>query len=125
VASTRGYPRLSDIGRMVSRSAYAQLGYSPWLLAGTIVAMTLVYVVPPLAALFGAGAVRLFGCGAWAIMAVLYWPVLKLYGRSPLWAPALPAIAFAYLAFTIDSALASMRGKGGLWKGRFQAARAK
>jgi hopene-associated glycosyltransferase HpnB len=125
VASIRGYPRLSDIGRMVSRSAYAQLGYSPWQLSGTVAAMTLIYLVPPAAALFGSGAVRLFGIGAWAVMAVLYWPVLKLYGRSPLWAPALPAVACAYLAFTIDSAFASMRGKGGLWKGRFQAARVK
>jgi hypothetical protein len=38
---------------------------------------------------------------------------------------ALPGIAFAYLMFTIDSALKSMRVRGGLWKGRFQAARAK
>jgi hypothetical protein len=38
---------------------------------------------------------------------------------------ALPAVAFAYVLFTIESALASRRGQGGLWKGRFQAARAK
>jgi hopene-associated glycosyltransferase HpnB len=125
VASIRSYPRVRDIGRMVSRSAYAQLGYSPWRLFGTVAAMTLVYLVPPFAALFGSGAVRLFGVGAWAVMAVLYWPVLRFYARSPLWAPALPAVACAYLIFTIKSALASMRGKGGLWKGRFQAARAK
>jgi len=38
---------------------------------------------------------------------------------------ALPAIASAYLMFTIDSAMKSMRGQGGFWKGRFQAVRAK
>jgi hopene-associated glycosyltransferase HpnB len=121
LASIRGYPRLRDIGRMVSRSAYAQLGYSPWRLLYTVAGMTLVYFVPPLAALFASGWARLFGAGAWAVMAVLYWPVLRFYGRSPLWAPALPAVACAYLMFTIQSAFASMRGKGGLWKGRFQA----
>lgn len=125
VASIRGYPRWRDIARMVSRSAYAQLGYSPWQLLGTVIGLALVYLVPPLAALFGSGMVRVAGIAGWAMMAVLYGPVLRFYGCSLLWAPALPAIAASYLVFTVESALASMRGKGGLWKGRFQAARAK
>ena len=125
IVSIRNYPQVRDIGRMVARSAYAQLGYSPWRLIGTVAGLTLVYLVPPFAALFGSGAARLFGIGAWAVMAALYWPVLRFYGLSPLWAPALPAIACAYLIFTVQSALASIRGKGGLWKGRFQAAKAK
>jgi hopene-associated glycosyltransferase HpnB len=124
VASIRGYPQIDDIRRMVSRSAYAQLGYSPWHLLGTVAAMTLVYLAPPFPALFGSGATRFAGIAAWAVMAVLYWPVLRFYGRSPLWAPALPAVAFAYLLFTVESAINHMRGKGGLWKGRFQAASA-
>ena len=125
IVSIRSYPHWRDIAAMVSRSAYAQLGYSPWQLAGAVTAMTLTYLVPPVAALFGSGAVFMFGIGAWAIMAILYQPVLRLYRLSPLWGLALPATAFAYLLFTMASALASMRGKGGLWKGRFQAARAK
>ena len=40
---------------MVSRTAYAQLRYSPLMLAGTVAGLTLVYLVPPLAALFGTG----------------------------------------------------------------------
>jgi hopene-associated glycosyltransferase HpnB len=125
VTSIRSYPGWRDVGRMVSRSAYAQLRYSPLLLAGTIAAMALTFLVPPLAALAGAGNTRWFGIGAWALMAVLFAPTLRLYRLSPLGGLALPAIAFAYLIFTIDSALKSMRGQGGLWKGRFQAARAK
>ena len=35
VQSIRPYPHWDDIRRMVARSAYAQLGYSPLLLAGT------------------------------------------------------------------------------------------
>ena len=38
---------------MVARSAYAQLRYSPLLLAGTVVGMALTYLAPPLLALFG------------------------------------------------------------------------
>jgi hopene-associated glycosyltransferase HpnB len=125
VTSIRSYPGWGDVARMVSRSAYAQLGYSPLLLAGTIAAITLAFLVPPVAALTGSGDTRLLGIGAWALMAALFWPTLRLYGISPLGGLGLPAIAFAYLMFTIDSALKSMRGQGGLWKGRFQAARAK
>jgi hypothetical protein len=31
-----------------------------------------------------------------------------------------PAIALAYMAFTLDSAYQHWRGRGGLWKGRVQ-----
>ncbi len=125
VRSVRAYPRWADIAQMVSRSAYAQLRYSPPLLIGTVAAMTLIFLVPPFAALCGAGPVRAFGILAWAIMAILFQPILRLYGRTPVWGAAVPAIAFAYLMFTVDSAIKFMRGRGGLWKGRFQAARVK
>ena len=125
VTSIRPYPHWRDIAAMVSRSAYAQLDYSPLRLAGTVAAMTLVYLVPPVTALTASGTAFLFGVSTWALMAILYQPVLRLYRLSPLWGLALPAVAFAYVLFTIESALASRRGQGGLWKGRFQAARAK
>jgi hopene-associated glycosyltransferase HpnB len=125
VTSIRTYPKWRDIAAMVSRSAYAQLDYSPLRLAGTVAAMTLVYLVPPLITLTASGTAFLFGASAYALMAILYQPVLRLYRRSPLWGLALPAVAFAYVLFTIESALAARSGRGGLWKGRFQAARAK
>lgn len=125
VTSIRSYPRWSDLAQMVSRSAYAQLGYSPVQLIGAVLALLLTFVVPPVAALAGPDNARLFGMGAWAMMAVLFQPTLRIYGISPLCGAALPAIAFAYLLFTLDSALQSLRGKGGFWKGRFQGMRAK
>ena len=125
VISIRSYPGFADVAQMVSRSAYAQLGYSPLYLVGTVFAMALAFLVPPLAAVAGSGDTRLLGIGAWALMALLFWPTLRLYKVSPLAGLALPAIAFAYLIFTIDSAVKSTRGQGGFWKGRFQAARAK
>src|SRR5581483_11781623 len=45
--SIRPYESLGQIGRMVSRSAYAQLGYSPLALAGTLVGLALMYLAPP------------------------------------------------------------------------------
>ena len=59
VHSIRPYPAFADIRRMVARSAYAQLRYSPLLLAGTVVGMPLTYLAPPLFALFGGGPARL------------------------------------------------------------------
>jgi hypothetical protein len=108
---------------MVSRSAYAQLGYSPIQLAGTLLAMMLTFVVPPVAALIGSEYASLAGLAAWAIMALLFAPTLRMYGIPRWGAVALPVIAFAYLTFTLNSAYQSVRGKGGFWKGRFQAAR--
>ena len=106
---------------MVARTAYAQLGYSPLLLAGTVVGMVLTYLLPPLLCLFARGPAQWLGLIAWLLMAVSFQPTLRLYRLSPLWGLALPAIALCYLLFTLDSALQYARGKGGLWKGRIQA----
>jgi hypothetical protein len=121
VHSIRPYPNIEEIRRMVARSAYAQLNYSPLLLAGTIVGMALTYLAPPLLALFVGGSARIFGIAAWGLMAIAFQPTLRLYRMSPLWGLALPVIALCYMLFTLDSALQFARGKGGQWKGRIQA----
>lgn len=119
--STRRYPEFADIRGMVARSAYAQLRYSPLLLAGTVLGMALTYLAPPALALLAAGPAQWLGFASWGLMALAFQPTLQLYGRSPLWGLALPAIALCYMLFTLDSALQYARGKGGLWKGRVQA----
>jgi len=119
--STRPYPHLDDIRRMVARSAYAQLRYSPLLLAGTVAGMALTYLAPPLLAVFASGVAQWLGLLAWALMALAFQPTLRLYGRSPMWGAGLPGIALCYMLFTLDSALQFTRGRGGLWKGRVQA----
>ncbi len=121
-ASLRPYAGAGEIGAMISRSAYAQLGYSPWLLTGTVLAMTLTYLAPPLLAAFGHGWARWLGAAAWLAMAIAFQPMLRFYRRSPAWGLALPAIGAFYTACTVRSALEHWRGRGGLWKGRAQAA---
>jgi len=121
VRSIRPYPAFGDIRRMVARSAYAQLRYSPLLLAGTTFGMALTYFAPPLLALFGSGIARMLGIAAWGMMAVAFQPTLRFYRLSPLWGLGLPIIAFLYLLYTLDSAYQYMRGRGGSWKGRAQA----
>src|SRR5205823_14556024 len=110
-----------DIRRMVVRSAYAQLRYSPLLLMGTTAGMLLTYLAPPLLAIFGGGAARILGIVTWLLMAIAFQPTLRFYRCSPLWGLALPVIAMQYLIFTLDSAYQYVRGRGGNWKGRAQA----
>jgi hopene-associated glycosyltransferase HpnB len=119
--STRPYADMGEIRRMVARSAYAQLEYSPLILAGTLLGLCLMFVCPPLAAIFGTGPIRIAGAATWCLTAISFQPMLRFYGRSPLWGFALPLTGIAYAAFTLDSALQHWRGKGGMWKGRAQA----
>ncbi|WP_435860848.1 glycosyltransferase [Streptomyces spiralis] len=122
VDSVRPYPRLHDLWRMVSRSAYAQLRHNPLLLLGTVAGLALVYLVPPVALVAGlaAGDAAAAGAGgaAWLVMTATYVPMLRYY-RQPLWlAPLLPFTAFLYLLMTVDSAVQHHRGRGAAWKGR-------
>ena len=119
--SVRPYGGWHGIGAMIARSAYAQLGYSPLALIGTVAGMVLVYVVPPCAALFGHGVARAGGLAAWGLMALAFQPTLRFYARSPLWGMALPLIACFYTGATIASAVRHVQGRGGMWKGRAQA----
>ena len=117
VASLRRYPRLSDLWDMVARSAYTQLRWSPVLLAGTVLGLLLLYVLPLVALCCGL-VPALLGGAAWLLMAGSYVPMLRAY-RLPLWwAPLLPGVAVLYAGMTVDSAWRHARGRGGAWKGR-------
>jgi hopene-associated glycosyltransferase HpnB len=118
--SIRGYGSFSEIGRMISRSAFTQLRHSALLLLGTTAGLALTYLAPPVAALLGSGTAALPGALAWGLMSVAYAPMIRFYGRSVLWAPLLPAVALFYLCATVHSAVVYWRGKGGQWKGRVQ-----
>jgi hopene-associated glycosyltransferase HpnB len=123
--SLRPYEHISDIRHMVTRSAYAQLGYSPLVLAGTMLGLGLVYLAPVMTALFAWGISQMAGWLAWIIMAVMYQPMLRFYRLSPLWGLALPLIGIFYAAFTLESACLHWSGRGGMWKGRAQAPKSK
>jgi hypothetical protein len=124
--SVRAYPRASDVGEMVVRSAYVQLRHSTALLAGTVAGLALVYLAPPLGVL--GGAVRRdrlaagLGCAGWVAMSASFAPMLRWHGQSAWRAPALPAIAGWYAAMTVESARRHRGGTGGAWKGRVPAA---
>ena len=119
--STRVYRSIGEIRRMIARTAFTQLRHSPSLLAGTVVAMAVVFVAPPFVALLtGDSPARALAIVAWIAMTLAFVPMLRFYRVSPAWALALPAIASTYVVWTIDSAIRHWRGRGGEWKGRVQ-----
>ncbi|MFE9814108.1 glycosyltransferase [Streptomyces sp. NPDC005773] len=122
VDSVRPYPHLTDLWRMVSRSAYAQLRHNPLVLLGTVIGLSVIYLAPPVTLVAGLPAgdpsAAWAGGAAWAVMAGTYMPVLGYYRQSLWLAPLLPFTALLYLLMTVDSAVQHYRGRGAAWKGR-------
>ena len=116
--SIRPYAAFTDVEKMISRSAYAQLGYSPLRLAGALAGMAITFMAPPLLAIFAAGWPRYAGLVAWLAMAFSFVPILRFYRLSPFWGLALPIIATLYSCYTLNSAYRHYRRRGGQWKGR-------
>jgi hopene-associated glycosyltransferase HpnB len=121
VHSIRGYPSIAGIRHMVSRTAYAQLRYSPLVLLGAVLGLAITYLAPVGLAFLASGVAQFIGIFAWLLMAFALQPTLRFYRLTGLWGLALPAIAAVYMAFTLDSAYQHARGRGGMWKGRAQA----
>jgi hopene-associated glycosyltransferase HpnB len=117
--SIRGYQTFGSVGRMISRTAFYQLRHSVWLLVATILGLAITYLVPAIVAFFG-GWATLWGGAAWLLMSTAFWPTLRFYSRSLLWAPLLPLVALFYMGATVHSAVRYWLGRGGEWKGRAQ-----
>jgi hopene-associated glycosyltransferase HpnB len=117
--SLRDYGTFGSVGRMISRTAYYQLRHSVWLLIATILGLAITYLVPAIVSFIG-GWATLWGGAAWLLMSIAFWPTLRFYSRSPLWAPLLPLVALFYTSATIHSAVRYWLGRGGEWKGRAQ-----
>ena len=122
VTSLRPYPHLADIRRMVVRSAYAELDYSSLKLAGVTLGMMLTFIAPAVLAGNSDSTTGMIALAAYIMMVLSYRPMLRFYGLSAWRGLFLPVVAGFYMAFTLESALAHLRGRGGAWKGRYQAA---
>jgi hopene-associated glycosyltransferase HpnB len=119
--SIRPYKGFSEIGRMISRSAFSQLRHSSVLLLLSMLGMAATYLLPP-ALVFAWHRIvpAALGGTAWLLMILSYLPVLRLYRLSPLWTLALPLAAVFYVGATFHSAWKYWTGRGGEWKGRIQ-----
>lgn len=121
--SLRIYGTWSEIADLIARTAFTQLRYSGWLLAGTLVAMILTYFAPVVLLFSPDSIARIFAMTAWLLMAFSFLPTVRFYRLSPLWALLLPFTAMFYTYATFLSALRFWQNKGGQWKGRAQAPR--
>ena len=119
--SLRVYRGWGEPWKMISRSAYDQLNHSPLLLAGTVAAMGIIFIAPPLMIL---GGWVVPGLLAWGMMAWSFRPMIAFYELPFPWIFALPGISALYLGATLHSAYAYYRGQGGQWKGRIEGGRA-
>lgn len=120
--SLRAYDSLAEIWHMVARTAFVQLNHSVGNLIGTVIAMVLIYMVPPFVFVYGLithePVLWILAGGAYLIMAQLYAPTLRLYEMSFFRAFLLPVAGLFYTLMTVSSAVRHWRGQGGNWKGR-------
>jgi hopene-associated glycosyltransferase HpnB len=119
--SIREYRSWRSIWDMIVRSAFAQLGYSAAMLLLTVSMLALTYMAPPLLLLSPELVAMLCGAAAWLGMSIAFLPTLRAYDTPRPLALLLPLIALFYVAATIASAVLFWCGRGGYWKGRFQA----
>ncbi len=120
VTSLRTYPEMRDIGAMVSRSAYAQLGYRPWLGWLTPPGLAFLFFLPPAAALAGLwmGHPALAGLGAvgWLAMTISYLPAIRFFQLPWVRVLTLPLAALHYAAMTWQSMRRHEKGGGVRWR---------
>jgi hopene-associated glycosyltransferase HpnB len=120
VQSIRPYSTAGEIGRMIARSAFNQLRHSFLLLAGTLIGLALIYVLPSALLLTGKPLPMLLGAAAWLLMTMCYLPMVRFYRLPAVWSCSLPLAAAFYAGATVQSAMRYRSGRGGQWKGRAQ-----
>ncbi|MDZ7735842.1 MAG: glycosyltransferase [Gammaproteobacteria bacterium] len=115
--SRRRYENLATIWEMVTRTAYTQLHYSPWLLTACILLLLETYAVP-VAGLFYPGSARWLAVLAVLGMCGSYLPTLRYYGLPGWRVLILPVAAMLFGLMTLDSARRHLAGHGARWKNR-------
>jgi hopene-associated glycosyltransferase HpnB len=118
--SLRAYESFAEIERMIARNAFNQLRHSAWMLVGAVVGLALTYLLPVVLLSSSSRALVVLGAAACCLMFVTYLPMVRLYGRSTLWALTLPFAATFFMWATLHSAVKYWSGRGGEWKGRAQ-----
>ncbi len=126
VESLRVYGSVGAVWRMVRRTAFDELRYSWLLLAGTLLALLILFPLPPLLALAGVAlaatgdwgwalALGLAGLGAWVLMAFAFRRTVRYFGLPGAWAWTLPFGGTLYGGMTLDSALRHLARTSSPW----------
>jgi hopene-associated glycosyltransferase HpnB len=136
VESLRVYDSLATIWTMVRRTAFTELRHSWVRLAGTVIGMMVMFVLPPLWVAGGTVAVlagmmgwsilsfseavvlAFEGLCAWTAMTVVYRPAVRFFGLPNAWRWTLPLAGVLYGAMTVDSAVRHVAGIRIGWRDR-------
>jgi len=135
VESLRIYDSIAALWIMVRRTAFTELRYSWVRLAGAVVGLVLMFLLPPLWLIGGlvwsvmdasggiaassvSAVLVLAGLGASMLMARVYQPAVRFFGLSEHWVWTLPVASLLYGAMTVDSALRYATGMRIGWRDR-------
>ena len=121
--SLRGYGTFAEIRDVIARTAFAQLRYSPVLLAVALAGLVATFLLPWIIFFAYPGEAWLLVDTAIALMTATFLMTVKFYDLSAAWALTLPFAAVFYGYATCVSAVRYWLGRGGQWKGRAQAPR--
>ena len=121
VCSRRCYKNLSEIWKMVSRTAYEQLSFSPLYLCLSILGMCIIYLYPILAIFFFEEiqiSLFLLNILTILILVISFRPTVNFYKLPSFYYFSLPFASLIYIMMTFTSALNFHFRKGNVWKGR-------
>ena len=121
VCSRRCYTNLSEIWKMVSRTAYEQLSFSPLYLCLSILGMCIIYLYPMLAIFFFEEiqiSLFLLNILTILILVISFRPTVNFYKLPSFYYFSLPFASLIYMMMTFTSAFNFHFRKGNVWKGR-------
>jgi len=121
VCSRRCYKNLSEIWKMVSRTAYEQLSFSPLYLCLSILGMCIIYLYPVLALFFFEEiqiSLFLLNILTILILVISFRPTVNFYKLPSFYYFSLPIVSLIYMMMTFTSAFNFHFRKGNVWKGR-------
>jgi len=94
--SIRSYDKLSTIWQMVTRTAYTQLAYSPFLLLLCTFLMVAAFGLPLVALLQTQSSIFATGLITLCLQVICYLPTLRYYSMNPVYALSLPLTGILY-----------------------------
>jgi hopene-associated glycosyltransferase HpnB len=123
--SLRSYWSFAEIRNMIARTAFTQLHYSILFLVMALAGLFVTFLLPWFSFLSGEDPAWFLASTAICLMTVTFGVAVRFYALPWPWALALPLAAAYYGYATCVSAVRHWLGRGGQWKGRAQAQRAR
>jgi len=122
VESRRTYQNLSEIWRMVSRTAFEQLHFSIIILIICCLGMLLIYLTPYIflaISIFALEKELMFiNLITIFLITLVFFPVMKFYKVDKKYLVFIPFFSFLFIIMTCSSAINHYSKKGNKWKGR-------